>query len=159
MAQACTIPCSVSQLNLSLRKRQFRVLMNERAVLVLAALALLVLGIPFVLVAAQSIPPAVVMGLWAIVGLGVAAGQAWLGAAEPATREMTEEIKRLVDANAASIHEGRLRELQMRAGALSLMHPNFSTLATQLLLDLREATGEAWRCQCPKRRLPIPLPF
>jgi hypothetical protein len=72
---------------------------------------------------------------------------------------MPAELARLVEENAGRIHAARLPDLRQRAAALSLDQPNFATWATRLLLDLREATGEAWRCPCPKRRLPIPLPL
>lgn len=55
------------------------------------------------------------------------------------------------------MHAPRVADLQKRVSVLSLGQPNFDLFATRVLQDLREATGEAWRCPCRKRRLPLPF--
>jgi hypothetical protein len=153
MAQDCTIPCNARLLRAALQRRFFGDQLFER--LPAIGVALLVgLASPVVLLFTPAVT-AIVLAGWCLIGLAIICGQAWLGAATPALRAMPSELVRLVEDNAPRIHPPRVAELRARAAALSLDAPNFGTFATRLLQDLREATGEAWRCPCPKRRLPF----
>ena len=157
MAQKCTIPCNARALQARLHERLFGDEVYRRLP-VLGGALLLGLVSPVVLLFAPAVT-AIVLAGWSLVGLVVVLGQAWLGAAAPARRSMPEELVRLVEANAPRIHPPRLAVRGDRSGALSMDQRNFDTFATRLLLAVREATGEAWRCPCRKRRLPIPLPM
>lgn len=155
---ACTIPCSAKALQAQVHGRLFGDLIFARLPVIGAALALLVGGTAVALLVGPVVT-AVILAGWCIVGLAAVVGQAWLGASRPAREALPAELRRLVEQNAGRLHVARAPELRARAGALSLDQSNFDTYATHLLLDLREATGEAWRCPCRKRRLPLPLPF
>ena len=157
MAQECTIPCDARALQSALQKRYFGDETYRRVPVIGAALALVLVAVALPLFA--PVVTGVVLAGWAIAGAAIVAGQAWLGAAAPARQALPEELRRLVEANAARMHAPRVAALRQRAAALSLDQPNFDTFATRLLQDLREATGEAWRCPCRKRRLPLPLPL
>jgi hypothetical protein len=157
MAGECTIPCSAGRLGLSLQARLFGDLVYDR-LLVVGLASLLVLASPVVLLVAPAIT-AIVLAGWGAAAVAIVVGQAWLGAATPAREAMPSELRRLVEANVSRMHPSRIEAMQARAASLDLTHPAFDAETTRLLLDLREATGEAWKCPCPKRRLPIPLPF
>lgn len=157
MAGDCTIPCSAGRLGLSLQTRMFGDLVYDRLFVVGMGLVLM-LASPAVLLVAPAIT-AIVLAGWGAAALAIVVGQAWLGTATPAREAMPLELRRLVEANASRIHPSRVDAMRARAASLDLTHPAFDAETTRLLLDLREATGEAWRCPCPKRRLPIPLPF
>lgn len=157
MAQDCTIPCDAAALRRALHRQRFGDSMAGRTPIV--AMALLIAVVSPILVVVAPAVTAIILALWGLVGAAVVAGQAWLDAAAPARQAMPDELAALVEANAARIHESRVPTLRARAAALSLAQPNFDTNATYLLRDLREATGEAWRCPCAGRRLPVPLPF
>jgi hypothetical protein len=158
MAADCSIPCSAQALYLHLRGRMFGDGTYERLPVIGGAIVLGIAGVVVALLVAPAVT-AVVVALWAALGVLVAFGQAWLGSGTPARLAMPDELVRLVEANAERIHPSRVPALRERAARLSLGQPNFDTYATHLLLDLREATGEAWHCPCPKRRLPLPLTF
>jgi hypothetical protein len=157
MATKCSIPCNAAALRTALQTRLFGDETYRRLPVIGGALVLGLIS-PATLLVAPAVT-AIVLGAWCLVGIAVVLGQAWLEAATPARREMPAELARLVEANAARIHPPRLPELRDRAAALNLNQPNFDTWASRLLHDLREATGEAWRCPCRKRRLPLPLPM
>jgi hypothetical protein len=158
MASDCTIPCNARALQAGLRSRLFSDETFRRMPVVLGAPAVGIVVAAAVLLVAPPVTAIVIVG-WALVGAMVAFGQAWLSTAMPARLAMPGELARLVEENAGRIHEPRLPELRQRAAALNLDQPNFDTWATRVLQDLREATGEAWRCPCPKRRFPLPLPL
>ena len=156
MAEGCTIPCNARALRASLQGRLFSDETYSRLPVLGAALLIAVAGPVIALLIAPPIT-AVVLAGWGLLGAAIVLGQAWLGAATPAERAMPAELRRLVEANTARIHPPRVASLQERAAVLSLDQPNFGAYATRLLQDLREATGEAWRCPCRKRRLPLPF--
>lgn len=158
MAQACTIPCNAAVARARLQQRFFGAEANRRLLALGAAATAVVLGL-IALAFTEPLAGIVVVG-WGLVGGAIVLGQAWLSAAAPARAALPAELARLVRVNAERVHPTRLAELQSRAAALTLDHPNADTLASRLLQDLRETTGEAWRCSCRKRSLlPIPLPF
>lgn len=154
MAKDCTIPCNAADLRLSLRTRFFGDETYRRLPVIGIALALLVAS-PIVILVAPAVTAVVIAG-WALVGMLVVFGQSWLGSATPADLAMTTEVGRLVEANTARIHATRVDDLRRRAAALDLTDPYAGAKMTRILQDLREATGEAWRCPCKKRRLPLP---
>ena len=153
----CTTPCSARGLERMLRRRYFNAEGSARRLLVGAALAVLLAGLALFIIAPAVV--GIVVAGWGLMGLAVALGQAWLAAAAPARAAMPAELARLVEDNTGRIHPARLPELRARAAALTIEEPNFGTLATRFLLELREATGEAWRCPCPERKRRLPLPF
>jgi hypothetical protein len=151
--EQCTIPCDARGLVQSLQTRGFGDAVYDRLPVIGVALLVLVAA-PFVLVAAAGAGvTAVVLVGWALVGLVVVVGQAWLGAAGPARVGIQGELLRLIETNAARIHPPRVALLRERAEALRPGHPYFDSAVTRILQDLREATGEAWRCPCAKRRI------
>lgn len=147
MAHDCTIPCNARALQAALQRRHFGDETYRRLGVLLGVPLLAVGGAAVALLVAPAVT-AIVLAGWAIVGPLVALGQAWLGAVHPARRAMPEELVRLVETNAPRIHPPRAAELRQRAAALRLEQPNFDAGATRLLQELREATGEAWRCPC-----------
>lgn len=149
------IPCTAAALQAGQQQRLFGDELYTRLPVIGAALLLAIVS-PMVLIVAPAVTAIVLVG-WGLLGAAVVLGQSWLGAAGPARRALPAELVRLVDANAERMHPPRAAVLRERAASLSLDRPNFDTYATRLLLDLREATGEAWRCRCPKRRLPLPF--
>ena len=157
MAQDCTIPCNARALQGAIHRRLFGDETFNRLPVIAGALALGIIS-PVVIVFAPAITGIVLAG-WFFLGAAIAVGQAWLSAGAPARQAMPGELVRLVEANAGRIHSPRTAALRERAAALSLNEGNFATQATRLLQELREATGEAWRCPCRKRRLPIPIPL
>ncbi len=156
-APAEPIPCSAPGLLLSLRRRRFAIERDDR-IAALAVVAVVLIVAPFTLLVAPAVT-AIVLGAWAIVGAAVVLGQAWLATDTPARNAMQLEMVRLIKANAARVHPARLAGLRARAAALEPAHPAFGAQVTHLLLDLREATGEAWTHPCPERRRLLPLPF
>lgn len=156
MDQACTIPCNARALQTLVQRRLFG---DEtyRRLPVLGGVLVIVAAAVAALLLANAATALVLVG-WGLIGAGIVLAQAWLGAATPAREAVPREMRRLVEDNAARIHTARVGAFHARAAALSLDQPNFDTNATLLLQDLREATGEAWRCPCRKRRLPLPLP-
>lgn len=155
MAQECTIPCDARDLQWSQQLRLFGDEVYRRLPVLGASLVIVLVGIGLPVIA--PIIAGVVLVLWGLLGALVVFAQAWLAAGVPARLSMPARVRALVDQHAASIHPARLPELRARAGELSLDEPNFDTFTTRFLQELREATGEAWRCRCPKRRLPLPI--
>jgi hypothetical protein len=154
MAQDCTIPCSARALVTRLQKRYFGDQTFDRLPVIGGAMLVGVIS-PVVLLFAPAIT-AIVLAGWCLFGIAVVLGQSWLGAAEPARRALPDELIRLVDDNAQRIHPPRLDSLRQRAASIGVTGRSSDVGVTHLLLDLREATGEAWRCRCPERRLPLP---
>lgn len=143
----CTIPCDARALVRSLHRRFFFVELRQRLPTLGVALLLVFLS-PFVLLLAPPLT-AVVLCLWGLAAVLVVLAQAWLGAAGPARAAVAAELRRLIEANAERLHPPRLAELRARAAALDPERPVGALTVTRLLQDLREATGEAWRCRCP----------
>ncbi len=146
MAHNCTIPCDAGHLRLALRRQLFWDALTERLP-ALMAVGLIVGGAALALVWAGPVTAVVLLG-WALAAGAVLTGQAWLGTGMPATAAMHEEAVRQVERNAAALHPARAAELRARAAALEPHHAYFGTQTTRLLQDLREATGEAFRCPC-----------
>jgi hypothetical protein len=149
----CTIPCDARALVRARQRRFFFAELRVRLPTLGVALLLVALS-PFVLL----IEPlaAAVLCLWGLAAIVVVLAQAWLGAAGPARAGMVDELRGLIAANAERVHPPRLAELRARATALQPDRPYGALAVTRLLQDLREATGEAWRCRCA-RRLPTSL--
>lgn len=155
MAGECTIPCNASALRAGLQRQKFGDESYNRLPAIGAALLVGFIGIlllPLIPVAA-----AIVVACWGFVGAAVIVGQAWLAAGIPARASVPDELLRLVEANTVRMHPPRVAALHERVSMLSLGQPNFDLFATRVLQDLREGTGEAWRCPCRKRRLPLPF--
>ncbi len=146
MARGCTIPCDAGGLRLALQRRLFWDGLTERLP-ALIAMGLVLGAAAVALVWAGPITALVMVG-WALAAGAVLTGQAWLGAGPPATAAMHRETLQLVERHAAEIHPSRLAELRTRAAELEPAHAFFGTHTTRILQDLREATGEAFRCRC-----------
>lgn len=144
----CTIPCDARALVRSLQRRFFFVELRGRLLTLGVALLLVVLS-PFVLLLEPL--AAAVLCLWGLAAVFVVLAQAWLGAAGLARAGIVDELRRLIEANAERVHSPRLAELRARAMALDPERPVGALTVTRLLQDLREATGEAWRCRCARR--------
>jgi hypothetical protein len=142
----CTIPCHARALVGSLQRRFFASELRQRLP-TLGAAVLLVFLSPFVLLLAPPLTAAVLF-LWGLVAVLVGVAQAWLGAAGPARTAVWDELRRLIETNAERVHPPRLAELRARAAVLQPDRPYGALAVTRLLQDLREATGEAWRCRC-----------
>ncbi len=142
----CTIPCDARALVRALQRRFFTIELRQRLPALGAAL-LLVFVSPFVLLPAPPLTAAVLF-LWGLVAVLVVVAQAWLGAAGPARSAVQNELRRLIETNAERVHPPRLAELRARAAVLQPDRPYGALAVTRLLQDLREATGEAWRCRC-----------
>ncbi len=155
--QDCSIPCNAREMQTALQQRRFGDETFGRLPVIGVAL-LLVLASPALALFAPVVTAVVIAG-WGLAGIGVIVGQSWLGAATPARDAMPVELLRLVDINEPRMHPPRTTAIRHRATALTLDQPNFDSYATRVLQDLREATGEAWRCKCRRRRFPLPLSF
>ncbi len=149
----CTIPCDAPRLVHALQRRFFFAELHGRLPALGVALLLVLLS-PFVLLLEPL--TAVVLFLWGVAAVLVVLAQAWLGAAGPARAGVLDELRRLIEANAERVHPPRLAELRARAAALDPERPVGALTVTRLLQDLREATGEAWRCRCGRRLSPSP---
>lgn len=145
--KGCTIPCDARALVRALQRRFFASELRQRLSTLGAAL-LLVLVSPFVLLLAPL--TAAVLFLWGLAAVLVVLAQGWLGAAGPARTAVQDELRRLIESNAERVHPPRLAELRARAAALQPDRPYGALAVTRLLQDLREATGEAWRCRCAR---------
>lgn len=154
MANEGAIPCNAADLRLSLRTRFFGDEAYRRLPVIGFAIVLLVAS-PVVILIAPAVTALILAG-WALAGLAVVLVQSWLGSATPADLALSREVGRLVEANVPRLHVSRAADLQRRAELLDLTHPYAGAQITRILQDLREATGEAWRNPCKKRRLPLP---
>jgi hypothetical protein len=155
MAQACTIPCNARAMRAVLQQEKFGDELFNRLPVIGVALLIGIAGIA--LLPVIPVASAAVVAGWGFIGAAVVAAQAWLAAGPPAYQAMPAELVRLVEVNTTRMHAPRVADLQKRVSVLSLGQPNFDLFATRVLQDLREATGEAWRCPCRKRRLPLPF--
>lgn len=140
----CTIPRNSKALRTMIRRRMFGDEIWRRLPAIAAALIAGALS-PLVLVIAPAPAAAVLLG-WCLVALAVIAGQAWLSTDTPSLQTMPVEMRRLVEQNEPRIHAARLSELRGHVEGLRLEQPNFGTNVTRMLQELREATGEAFRC-------------
>jgi hypothetical protein len=157
MAGRCTIPCNIGGVERRIRSRALQdTLAPNLPVLGLAVL--LFLASP-VLIPIAGWQVALVAALFFLLAAGVLAARAMLQAGEFTRLGVPAELDRIIDEHEGEIHPPRLPALRAQAARLRYDTEQYRLRVTQFLQELREATGEAWRCPCRKRRLPIPLPF
>jgi hypothetical protein len=96
---------------------------------------------------------AVFFGLAAAIILG----RAMLQANEFTRLGVPAELDRIIDEHEAEIHPPRVAVLRQHAARLRYDTDQYRQRVTQFLQELREATGEAWRCPCRKRLIPMPF--
>lgn len=157
MAKGCTIPCGIDGVEWRIRNRAIQDALSKQ----LPALGfglLLLLASP-VLIAVAAWQVAVVAALFAMLGLGAIAGTAVLGTQDFVRLGVPAELDRIIDEHEAEIFPDRVAALRAVAARLTYDSASYRERVTQFVRELREATGEAWRCPCRKRRLPIPLPL
>jgi hypothetical protein len=157
MAQACTIPCDIGGVERRIRSRALQDTLGPQAP-ALGVAALLLLASPALIPLADwklAAVAAIFFGLAAAVILG----RAMLQANEFTRLGVPAELDRIIDEHEPEIHPPRIPLLRHQAARLRYDTDEYRRRVTQFLQELREATGEAWRCPCRKRRLPIPMPF
>ena len=157
MAQRCTIPCTIDGVERRIRARALRRTLTPQIPLIGVGVLLLLLS-P-VLVAVASWQVALIAALFFLLGIGVIVGRALVQTADDTRLGVPAELDRIIDEHEAEIHPPRVPGLRARAAQLTYDSEAYRTRVTQFLEELREATGEAWRCPCRKRRLPMPLPL
>jgi hypothetical protein len=157
MAQGCSIPCSIDGVERRIRSRALQVTLAPMAPVVGAG-AVLFLASP-VLIPIAGWQVALVAALFFLLGVGVVVGRGMIQAGEFTKLGVPAELDRIIDEHESEIHPPRVPQLRARAAALRYDTEAYRQRVTQFLLELREATGEAWRCRCQRSLLPIPLPF
>jgi hypothetical protein len=100
---------------------------------------------------------AVVAALFFGLAAAVILGRAMLQANEFTRLGVPAELDRIIDEHEAEIHPPRVPVLRQHAARLRYDTEQYRQRVTQFLQELREATGEAWRCTCRKRLLPMPF--
>jgi len=157
MARGCTIPCDIDGVERRIRSRALQDTLGPQAP-ALGIAVLLLLASPILIPLADwrlALVAAIFFGLAAAVILG----RVMLRANEFTRLGVPAELDRIIDEHEAEIHPPRVAALRGHAARLRYDTDQYRLRVTQFLQELREATGEAWRCPCRKRRLPIPLPF
>ena len=158
MADRCTIPCDIGGVERRIRNRALQDTLAPRLPVLAVAAVLLVLS-P-ILIGLANWQVAVIAALFFALGIAVVIGRALLAAGEFTRLGVPAELDRLIDEHEAEIHPPRVPALRVEAARLTYDAEAYRVRVTQFLQELREATGEAWRCPpCRKRRLPIPLPL
>jgi hypothetical protein len=157
MARGCTIPCDIGGVERRIRSRAMQDTLGPQAP-ALGLAVLLLLASPILIPLADwrlALVAAVFFGLAA----AVIVGRVTLRANEFTRLGVPAELDRIIDEHEAEIHPPRVAALRTSAAHLRYDTDQYRLRVTQFLQELREASGEAWRCPCRKRRLPIPLPF
>jgi len=157
MAQGCTIPCDIDGVERRIRVRALQTTLAPQAP-VLGMGVVLLLATP-VLIGLANWQVALVAAIFFALGIGVVGGRGLLLAGEFTRLGVPAELDRIIDEHESEIHARRLPQLRATAASLHYDIEAYRPRVTQFLQELREATGEAWRCRCRKRRLPIPMPF
>ena len=157
MARRCTIPCTIDGVERRIRSQALQTTLAPQAPL-LGVGILLLLATP-VLIGIANWKVAVLAALFFLLGLGVVVGRALLQSNEFTRLGVPAELDRLIDEHEGEIHPPRVPVLRATAARLTYDSEAYRRRVTEFLQELREATGEAWRCPCRKRRLPIPLPL
>ena len=157
MASGCTIPCDIGGVERRIRVRALQDTLGPQGPTL--GLALLLLVASPVLIPLADWKLAVVAAIFFALAAAVIVGRAMLQANEFTRLGVPAELDRIIDEHEAEIHAPRVPLLRRQAARLRYDTDAYRRRVTQFLQELREATGEAWRCPCRKRRLPIPMPF
>jgi hypothetical protein len=157
MARGCSIPCNINGVEGRIRRRALNHTLAPNVPLVGLAVVLAVASVGLVAVAPWQV--ALVAALFFVLGAGIIFLRGVQGADEFTRLGVPAELDRIIDEHEAELFPARVPELRARAARLTYDSADYRTRVTQFLQELRAATGEAWRCPCRKRRLPIPLPF
>jgi hypothetical protein len=100
---------------------------------------------------------ALVAAIFFLAGAAVVAARGVLQAGEFSRLGVPAELDRIIDEHESEIFPARLAGLRSRAAALRYDIEAPRQRVGEFLQELRETTGEAWRCPCKKRRLPLPF--
>lgn len=157
MARRCTIPCNISGVERRIRSRALQATLAPQAP-VLGIGLILLLATP-ALIGIASWEVAVIAAIFFLLGTGVVAARALLQTQDFTRLGVPAELDRIIDEHETEIHPPRLPLLRAAAAGLRYDTDAYRRRVNEFLQELREATGEAWRCPCRKRRLPIPLPL
>ena len=157
MAQRCTIPCGINGVEGRIRRRALQQTLAPR--LPLAGVAVVLAVASVVLITFAPWQAAVVAALFFLLGAGVIVSRGVLLSGEYTRLGVPAELDRIIDEHEGELFASRVPQLRAQAARLTYDSPDFRNRVTQFLQELRASTGEAWRCPCRKRRLPIPLPF
>jgi hypothetical protein len=157
MVRGCTIPCSIDGVERRIRSRALQSTLAPLAPVVGVGV-LLLLATP-VLIPIAGWQVALVAAIFFLLGVAVVIGRAMLQAGEFTRLGVPAELDRIIDEHEAEIHPSRIPALRARAAALRYDTEAYRLRVTQFLQELREATGEAWRCRCRRSRFPLPLPL
>jgi hypothetical protein len=157
MAQRCTIPCEIDGVERRIRRRALRSTLAPHTPAIGAGIVLL-LATP-ILIPLAGWQVAVAAALFFLLGVVVVVGRAMIQAGDFTRLGVPAELDLLIDEHESEIHPPRVAVLRERAARLRYDTEAYRARVTQFLQELREATGEAWRCRCRRRRLPISMPF
>jgi hypothetical protein len=157
MARGCTIPCTVGGVEARIRARALQDTLPPQTPFIGLGLVLAVASIGLIGVSSWQV--AVVAAIFFMLGALVIAGRAVLATQDAVRLGVPDELVRIVDEHQAEIFPAQLP--RFRAGAVALMYDteDYRKSVTRFLEELRLATGEALRCPCRKRRLPLPFPL
>lgn len=156
MARRCTIPCDIGGVEARIRNRALQRTLAPHAPLIALGVALVILSPVLIAVATWQV--AVVAALFFLLGIVAIVARGFLQANEFTRLGVPAELDRIIDEHEREIHAPRLVQLRAEASRLTYDSEDYRNRVTQFLEELRIATGEAWRCPCRKRRLPLPLP-
>jgi hypothetical protein len=157
MAGRCTIPCEIDGVERRIRRRALQSTISPNAAAIGAGIVLL-LATP-ILIPLAGWQAAAVAAVFFLLGVAVVVGRSMIQAGEFTRLGVPAELDLLIDEHEAEIHPPRVPVLRDQAAKLRYDTEAYRVRVTQFLQELREATGEAWRCRCRKRRLPISMPF
>jgi hypothetical protein len=157
MARGCTIPCDIGGVERRIRMRAVQDTLPAQGPALGAAVLFLVLS-P-ILIPIAGWPAALVTALFFLLGIGVVVGRSMVEASGFTKLGVPAELDRIIDEHEAELFAPRVAELRAQAARLTYDSEAYRKRVGQFLQELRMTTGEAWRCPCRKRRLPIPLPF
>jgi hypothetical protein len=155
MAQGCSIPCDLRGVEGRIRSRALKRTMQPLLPVIGAGIVLALaspLLIPF-----AGWEAALVAAVFFLAGTAVVAARGFLQAGEFSRLAVPAELERIVDEHEAEIFPNRLAGLRSRAASLRYDIEAPRQRVGEFLQELRETTGEAWRCPCKKRRLPLPF--
>jgi|SRR5215203_2741923 len=155
MARACSIPCDLNGVERRIRLRALRHTLEPLAP-VLAAGVIFLVATP-ILIPLANWQVALVTALFFLLGIGVVLGRALLQAGENTRLAVPAELDRIIDEHESEFFPARLPRLRATAAAMRYDIEAHQQRVGQFLSELREATGEAWRCRCRKRRIPLPF--
>lgn len=155
MAQRCSIPCDLRGVEGRIRARALKATMQP-LLPVIGAGVVLALASPL-LIPFAGWQAGLVAAIFFLAGTAVVAARGLLQAGESSRLAVPAELDRIIDEHEAEIFPARLPQLRSRAASLRYDIDAPRRRVGEFLHELRETTGEAWRCPCKKRRFPLPF--